>query len=183
MSKTKLRSVRLALLLLLSVTIASMNSWAQSGIDSAGRTEFSRNIPKPDHYVNDFEQVLEDEEELQLNRLAANVAKQTGMQFAIVTLKKDMVGTEPFDSLMFRIFNTWRVGEQGKNNGVVIGLSQSMQKVRITLGLGIPLTNQETQKILDEIMLPYLRKAGLATAVREGIQQLVTNIERNGYHR
>jgi len=54
---------RESFLLFFLFIITSMNSCAQLKKDNVGRTKFSRNIPKPDNYVRDYENVYDDDEE------------------------------------------------------------------------------------------------------------------------
>jgi len=73
-----------------------------------------RTIFQAGYYVHEYENVLDDDEECQLNQQIDEVKQRMGMQLVIVTFTEDMVGTEPSDSLIFRIFNTWAVGRKIK---------------------------------------------------------------------
>lgn len=74
--------------------------------------------PNPPRLVNDLANVLSDQEEQQLESDLVQFNDQTSTQIAILTVP----GLNGYDIADFstRVFNKWKIGQEGKNNGILI---------------------------------------------------------------
>ncbi len=102
--------------------------------------------------------------------------KENSDQIAIITLTT----IAPYDNL--KDYTTdlaayWQLGER-KYNGVLIALSKELRQVRISNGSGIVqrLTDEETQQIIDDLMIPAFKNdqfyEGLTTGINAIIREL-----------
>lgn len=89
--------------------------------------------------------------------------------FALVVLVTDL-GGEAIEDVAYTAFNTWGVGEKGKDNGVLLVIAPKERRVRIETGKGIggALPDLKTNDILRKSIIPHLQQGQLRTAIEDG---------------
>ena len=129
-------------------------------------------------WTSDFEHIFSSDEILELDNLISKFEKETTNEIAIVTIEISWTAKEKFDSLVLAIARDWGVGKKGINNGIVIGISTGLRKIRISSGYGIEakLTDAETKKIIDDIILPEFKQGNYFTGVRNGLLALMQKV-------
>lgn len=135
-------------------------------------------LPKPVGFVNDFEKILTAQQEMELTKTVKKHEANTTDQIAVVTFKS----LEPYSSIddySLDLANYWGVGQKEKNNGVLIALSRGLRKIRIQNGYGIEkrLTDMETKKIIDEIMIPEFKNDKYFEGLKMGIEAIIQKLQ------
>jgi uncharacterized membrane protein YgcG len=76
------------------------------------------------------------------------------------------------------IANNWGIGKKGKNNGILIGISTGLRKIRINNGYGIEtkLTDTETKKIINDFILPEFEKGNYFEGTKNGLLALMQKV-------
>lgn len=76
------------------------------------------------------------------------------------------------------IANNWGVGKKGKNNGILIGISTGLRTIRIQNGYGIEakLTDAETNKIIEDIILPKFKNGNFFEGTKSGLLALMQKV-------
>lgn len=143
------------------------------------RKTFWENLPKPNGYVNDFENLFTNIEETTLDSLVGDFEKRTTVQMAVVTIDTIMTSADSLDALTLRIGNVWGVGQKDKNNGVVIGICRGYRKMRIQNGYGIEkiLSDNETKQIVDTAFIPSFREGKYFKGTFNGLKTLMQRLE------
>ena len=115
--------------------------------------------PNPPRLVNDFASMMTPEQQQQLETLLLDFDKTTSSQIAVVTVK-NLDGHEVADYTI-GLFNEWKIGQKGKNNGVLILASLEDRKMWITTGQGMEgaLTDGQAGTIVRHELTPEF-KAG-----------------------
>jgi uncharacterized protein len=136
-------------------------------------------FPEPIGYVNDFENILTQEEEIELTNIIKEHEAKTTDQISIVTLKS----IEPYKSIddySLNLANYWGVGQKEKNNGVLIALGKNLRKIRIQNGYGIVerLTDEETKEIIDKIMIPKFKTDDYYQGILEGTNAIIEELNK-----
>ncbi|MGZ3423718.1 MAG: TPM domain-containing protein [Polyangiales bacterium] len=139
---------------------------------------FAREIPKFEFRVVDEAGVLSSEERDELERRLLAYEKATGHQIAVLTVKD--LGDENLEDFSFRVAKKWKLGQEGKDDGILITLvrNEAMRRARIEVGKGLEgdLTDLESNIILREKMRPFTQKGqfydGLWAAVAAIEQKL-----------
>jgi uncharacterized protein len=128
-------------------------------------------IPKSVGFVNDFENIFTPEEIRSLDSLSTAIEKESTIEIAVVTLDSSLILNNNFDSTVLLIGQKWGVGKKDTNNGIVIGISKSMRKIRICNGYGIEkkLSNDQTKEIMNSVLIPQLRAGEYFVGVRDVI--------------
>ncbi len=140
-------------------------------------TVFAIDLPKPtnDFFVNDFANVISDEDEAEIMQIGADLYNQTTAQVVVVTVES-LDGYEVNDYAL-ELGREWGVGSEETNNGVVILLSVNDRQITIQVGYGLEgcLTDAGTGMILDDYAKPHLINDDFSTGLVE-CYKAVTNV-------
>lgn len=139
------------------------------------RQIFWDSLPKPTGWVNDFEGLYSSEEEKALDSIIGMFQVRTSIQIAVVTIDTSFISRDKFDDLTLHIANILGVGQKGKDNGVLIGISCNYRKMRIQNGYGIEklITNEETKTIIDNYFIPDFRAGEFFQGTLNGLTKLM----------
>ncbi len=94
------------------------------------------------------------------------------------------LGGESIDDVGFKTATAWKLGEAGKDNGVLLVIAPSERKVRIEVGRGLEgvLTDLQANDILRTHVSPNLKKDDFFTAVDEGTTAIAGALWKGGEH-
>jgi len=136
--------------------------------------------PKAVGYVNDFAKVLTQENLSKLNGLLMELKSKTGAEVAVVTLSS--LDGYPIEDVGLAIGRDWKIGQKGKDNGLVIVVAPNDRKMRIEVGYGLEgiLTDSGAGRIRDEYMVPYFKQGDYQTGIIYGTSAVVSTIAK-GY--
>jgi len=128
--------------------------------------------PSPPRLVNDYTNILSNEQVLSLENKLVDFHRQTSTQIAIVIVR-DLGGYDRAD-YTFRLAEKWGVGQKGKDNGIVImvkpktAASDGQAFIAVGYGLEGAVPDATAKRIIDNEMTPELKKnnyfAGLNNA-------------------
>lgn len=145
---------------------------ALSDVGESVSVDYEFQLPeKPLGWTSDYERIFTIEQIDTLNSIISKFESETTNEIAIVTINKSWTTPEKFDSLVVAIHNYWGVGKKEKNNGIVIGISAGLRRIRISNGYGIEakFTDSETKKIIDDTVIPYFKASNYFQGAREGL--------------
>lgn len=135
-------------------------------------------IPDPvgDIYVQDFANVLTEEEKTKLAAVGKALDDQTSTQVAVLTINS-LDGTD-IDTFANDAFRKYKLGTADKNNGVLLVLALNEQKIRIETGYGLEgvLPDGKAGRILDEYAIPHLINNEPGTAITETYQMITQTV-------
>ena len=108
--------------------------------------------------VNDYEGLFTAKQQDELENIVRSFRAETGIEIAIVTIDSTYTTKDKFDDYSLHLANKWHLGQKGKDNGILIGISRGLRKMRIENGYGIEkiLSDQETQDVIDKYFIPYI---------------------------
>lgn len=93
------------------------------------------NSLQPRGFVNDFANVIPSAQERQLEQMLVSLERQTGAEVAVVTLTSLDGGQ--IDDFAVRLYERWKLGKAGKDNGVLLLAAINDRKARIEVGYGL----------------------------------------------
>ncbi len=133
-----------------------------------------------DFFVNDFANVISDEDEAEIMQIGADLYNQTTAQVVVVTI--DSLDGYDVDDYTYQLGREWGVGNEEEDNGVVILLSVTDRQITIQVGYGLEgcLTDSVSGRILDTYALPYLSNDEFSTGLKE-TYKAVTNVVGTEY--
>ena len=145
-------------------------------------SSFAVDFPKPtnDFFVNDFANVIDEEDETEIMKIGADLFEQTKAQIVVVTV--ETLDGYDVNEYALEIGREWGVGSKETNNGVVLLLSVSDRKVSIQAGYGLEgcVTDATSGEILDTYAIPYLRDNDFSTGLFEAYKA-ITAVVCNEY--
>lgn len=126
-------------------------------------------------WTSDFEHIFSSEQISELDSIISSFEKETTIEIAIVTIESSWATKESFDSLTLTIARNWGLGKKDKNNGILIGISTGLRTIRIQNGYGIEakLSDIETKKIIDDLILPEFKKGNYFVGTKKGLLALM----------
>ncbi|MCM2322214.1 MAG: TPM domain-containing protein [Oligoflexia bacterium] len=115
--------------------------------------------PPPRYYVLDEPGVLSPGIREGLQSLLVEHDHATGEQVLVAVFHE--LGSEDLVDWTNRVFSSWRIGQRGKDNGVLLALYWKDRLARIEVGYGLEplLTDAKSKTVLSDFLIPEL-KAG-----------------------
>lgn len=166
---------RRSLLILMAILLLGSHIFSLVGYASE-----SNEIPIPwvkdDVYVYDDDNLFDDSVEQQINTMLINLEKQTSAEFAVITVKS-LLGYE-IESYSIKVANTLGIGKKDKDNGVLLLISRSDNRVRLEIGKGLEgiLNDAKCGRILDEYFVPYRNNNEYVDATMLTVQAVINVI-------
>lgn len=134
---------------------------------------------KPRHYVEDLANVIDTAHEQRLNGILQELEQKTGAQYIILTVPT-ILRESIEDFAMDVAHNKWKLGQKGKDNGMLFVLAVKERRARFEVGYGFEgfITDQYTGRIGREVLVPYLKRnqysEGIVQANLQVIQRIAT---------
>jgi len=118
----------------------------------------AQNIPTLTPYVNDFANVIDASHESQINNYATQLESATTAEIAVLTV--DSTQPMTIEEYAVLVFEKNGIGQQGKDNGILIIAAIEDRKWRIEVGYGLEGTINDAKagRIGREYMTTYFRE-------------------------
>ena len=167
------RTLRIGLILLLLV--APVRLRAQDPQTDAGTTDNTAipDKPNPPRLVNDFVGILSSSERSQLEQKLRAYNDSTSTQITIVIVKT----TEPYPigDFAFQVGRKWGVGQQGKNNGLILAWATQTRKIFIAPGYGLEgaIPDAIAKRIITNTIAPAFRQEQYYQGLDEATTEII----------
>ncbi|MCK5913518.1 MAG: TPM domain-containing protein, partial [Desulfuromusa sp.] len=93
------------------------------------------NIPKATGYVNDNAGILSPTVKLKLEQFLQNFEESDSTQITLLTIPT--LDGEALDNYSLKVFEAWKLGQKGKDNGALLLVAKAERKIRIEVGYGL----------------------------------------------
>ena len=157
---------------LLLLTLFCVFVLSQTSIFGADR------YPNYTGYVNDFASVLNSNEKSIITNLITELEKKTSAEIAIVTVP-NIEGSE-INIYKNGLFEKWKIGKKGKDNGVLIVLAMKERKVGIEVGYGLEgvLPDGLSGEIIRKQMVPNFKAGQFGKGFVNAVSAIATCIAK-----
>lgn len=129
----------------------------------------AQEIPAFQGYVSDYAGILSPQMQEKLTALLQELEQKTTAQIAVLTVKT----TQPLDDFQYaiKVFDSWKIGQKGKDNGALFLVATEDRRVRIVTGYGLEgiLPDGKVGAILDEFVLPEFRQGRFDEGIYKGV--------------
>jgi len=127
--------------------------------------------------VTDEAEILSAETREKLGTLLKVHEDQTGNQIAVLTLRS--LDGESVEQYALDVFNTWKLGRKGKDNGVLLLVAPQERRMRIEVGYGLEgtLTDVAASRIIRNAIAPRFKEGKFDQGVMDGVQAIVGTLE------
>jgi uncharacterized protein len=97
----------------------------------------------------------------------------------IVVLTIPTLGGESVEEYASRVFAEWKLGQKGKDNGVLVVVAPQDRKLRIEVGYGLEgtLTDVAASRIIRNVMTPAFRANNFDDGIADGVAAIVAQLE------
>jgi uncharacterized protein len=101
----------------------------------------------------------------------------TSDQIAVLTMPS--LEGESTEGFAARVFQSWKLGEKGKENGVLVLFSPGDRRIRIEVGRGLKerLTEMQADRIIRDTIAPRFIEGDYDRGVEDGIRALIDRLE------
>lgn len=136
-------------------------------------------FPEYQGFVNDYAGLLSPAVKTELDSRLTQLEKDTTAEVAVVTVKSLEGGS--IDDYAVRLFEKWKIGKQGKDNGVLFLVALDERKMRIEVGYGLEplITDGRAGRIRDEDVIPKFKDTDYEGGITAGVASIEKYI-RNG---
>jgi uncharacterized protein len=140
---------------------------------------WAQTFPAPQGYVSDYAGVTTADERAQIEAICKELDEKTGAQIAVAVFPD--LGGEDYTDYAVRLFEHWKIGQAGKDNGVLILNALAERKVRIEVGYGLEgiIPDGLAGRILRGNVFPLLKEEKYAAAYLSGVALLAAIIARD----
>lgn len=141
-----------------------------------------KDVPNPRSenggWVTDMADLLKPTTEADLNRQISNLEAQNGDEIAVVTVPETAPAATPKD-FATELFNYWKIGKQGQDNGVLVLISKADRRVEIETGYGVEgiLPDAKVGNIISQEMTPRFKQANYDGGTLAGTTRLIQALE------
>ncbi|MDT8401080.1 MAG: TPM domain-containing protein [Bacteroidales bacterium] len=137
----------------------------------------STEVPYLTGRVNDNARILSDNTRESLSETLKENEIRTTNQIVILTLAS--LEGENIEDFANRVFNEWKLGQEDKDNGILIIVVPGERRMRIEVGYGLEgiLTDLEAAAIIDKIMAPAFRGGDYDSGISGGVSAVITILE------
>lgn len=135
-------------------------------------------IPNPrqtsENWVSDVANILQPKTEERLNALINQLKGAKGSEMAVVTLP-DSQPAASTKELATKLFNTWRIGQKGKDNGILLLISVGDRRVEIETGYGMEaiLPDAKVATIIEQRITPKFKSGDFDGGTLSGTEAIV----------
>lgn len=160
------RNVSLGAVQSASVFVLALLLW--SGLAAA------LNFPPLTGPIVDQANIVSADAKSTLTAKLADLEKKSGIQLVVATVTTlEGQEIEPYANQLFR---TWKLGEQKKNNGVLLLVAPNERRVRIEVGYGLEgtLTDALSKIIITNAITPRFKTGDFGGGITRGVDDIIT---------
>ena len=123
-------------------------------------------------FVSDENSILSEYARNKLNNICVALEAEVGVEIAVVIVP-GIEGDDEYD-FAYDLFNTWRIGKEGKNNGLLWLYVVDIRAMKFETGYGLEglLPDAYLNSLLDETIFPLMRESRVDDAFLVGLTDI-----------
>jgi uncharacterized protein len=130
--------------------------------------------------VVDNAEILTPETRARLTAVLKAHEERTGNQIAVLTVPT--IQPENIEDYAVKVFESWKLGQKEKDNGVLVVVVSQDRKMRIEVGYGLEptLTDGACGQIIRTLMTPSFRNGNYDKGVEDGVAAIIARLDGKG---
>ena len=130
-------------------------------------------------YVANQDAILSSSATDSLNQILHTLNQKTGIEIAVVAIEGEQ--TTSAREVSMELFDAWKVGKKGEDNGIIVILTKTSREVFIRTGYGVEgiLTDALSTRIVNKYMIPYFKQEKWDEGFLAGVSQIVNLLEKD----
>jgi uncharacterized protein len=131
-------------------------------------------VPQYQGYVTDLAGMISPGERQRLEQTLLAFEQSDSTQIAVLTIPS--LEGDSLEDFSIRTVDAWKIGQKGKDNGVLLLISKDDRKIRIEVGRGLEgvLTDLVSGRIVDQVMAPHFKAGRLDEGFDAGISAIIS---------
>lgn len=131
-------------------------------------------------WVTDMAQVLTPQTEAQLNEIISKLEAENGSEIAVVTVAETAPSATPKE-FATSLFNRWKIGKKGQDNGVLLLISKGDRRVEIETGYGVEslLPDAKAGSIIQQEITPKFKENNFDGGTLAGTKAIIVALQTN----
>jgi len=127
--------------------------------------------------VTDDAQILTEATRQSLNESLKKHEERTSNQIVVLTVPT--INGESIEDYAAEVFEAWKPGQKGKDNGILIVVVPNDRRMRIEVGYGLEgtLTDGMAGQIIRSVMTPKFKAGDYDGGIRDGVQSVMNVLE------
>ncbi len=133
-------------------------------------------VPRPEGYVNDHAGLLSEREKAGLEALLRRFEAETTAQVVLLIIPS--LEGDSLEDFSMRVAESWKVGQKGRDNGVIFLVAVGDRKARIEVGYGLEgaLTDAQSGRILRNLVFPAFKRGDYYGGIQAGLVGILQQI-------
>lgn len=134
-------------------------------------------IPSLQNRVTDLTQTLSVEQQSQLEAKLAAFEQQKGSQIAVLIIPTTQ--PEAIEQYSIRVVDSWKLGREKQDDGVLLLVAKNDRKVRIEVGRGLEgaIPDIYAKRIISEVISPKFKQGDFPDGINAGLDSLMALIQ------
>jgi uncharacterized protein len=134
---------------------------------------YGLDVPKLQGYVNDYAGIISPSAKSKIEEGLRAFEQSDSTQIVILTISSLEGGN--IEEFGVKVAETWKIGQQVKDNGVLFIVSKQDRKIRIEVGRGLEgkLTDLTAGRIIDRVIKPRFSQADFDGGFIAGVSSLI----------
>lgn len=130
-------------------------------------------VPALQGYVNDYAGMLSPDAKNRLNDELKAFEQSDSTQIVILTIPS--LEGEVVEEFGIKVAEAWKIGQKGKDNGILFIVSRQDRKIRIEVGRGLEgnLTDLMAGRIIDLVIKPKFKRGDFDGGLTAGVAALI----------
>ena len=144
-------------------------------------------VPKLQGYVNDYAEMMSAGTKSQLESELRAFEQSDSTQVVILTIPS--LEGEVIEDFGIKVGESWKIGQKGKDNGIIFIVAKQDRKMRIEVGRGLEgkLTDLMAGRIIDLVVKPRFKRADYDGGFTAGVSAIIDatrgEFKANGNHK
>ncbi len=133
--------------------------------------------PRPQGRVSDYTDTLSGRQIRDLEQKLAQFEQETTNQVVAVLIPT--LAGDNLEDYSIRLAEKWKIGQKGKDNGVILLIVKGDRKIRIEVGYGLEgvLPDGLAGQIIRENIAPHFRRGNFYSGIEEGVSKIIAAIK------
>jgi uncharacterized protein len=136
-------------------------------------------VPEKTGLFVDITDTVTTEQSLMIEQKLQRLNQKTGIELAVFLT--ETTSHESIETYSLKVAETWALGREGIDDGLLFLVAKADKKARIEVGYGLEgvLTDAISKRILTEVVSPHLASGDFVSSINDGVAQLVNVLEGN----
>ena len=134
---------------------------------------YGLDVPRLQGYVNDYAGMMSSSAKSKIEGELKAFEQSDSTQLVILTLPS--LEGENIEEFSIKVAEAWKIGQQQKDNGILLIVSKQERKIRIEVGRGLEgkLTDLMAGRIIDQVIKPRFKQGDFDAGFIAGASALI----------